>query len=233
MIDPRLIMVRERLARARRVIAVGGGKGGVGKSLVASTLALTLSRQGLKTGLIDLDFTNPTDHLILGYDDELPGEGNAILPKQAENLKLMSIAFYSKKEAIPLRGRDVSNALIELLANTEWGELDFLIIDLPPGLTDALLDVLRLSPRTEFILVGIDSVLSEQAVSFSEQILKSYNAPHTRVINMSRKQGEGFRIPFDPLVESALGKPDALLGTLFSSKIRELASIIQNLNTKK
>jgi len=90
-----------------------------------------LARKNLKVGLIDLDFTSPSTHLILGVKDAKPKEERGMIPAEVHGLKYVSIVAYSKEKALPLRRADISNALIELFATTIWGNLDFLIIDMP------------------------------------------------------------------------------------------------------
>ncbi|MDI6805946.1 MAG: P-loop NTPase, partial [Candidatus Bathyarchaeia archaeon] len=144
MADPRISVINERIKEIRNIITVSSGKGGVGKSLVASTLALTLTKKGYSVGLFDLDFTSPSTHVILGIEGVQPKENKGLVPPSVHGLKYMSIVYYSGEHASPLRGVDVSNALIELLAITRWGKLDFLVVDMPPGIGDATLDLLRL-----------------------------------------------------------------------------------------
>ena len=144
MVDPRSSVIDSRLKSVNRVIAVSSGKGGVGKSMVATALALTLAQRGLKIGLFDLDFTSPSTHLIMGVEKVLPKEEKGIIPPIVNNLAYMSLVYYSGEFATPLRGEDTSNVLIELLSVTKWGELDFLIIDMPPGIGDAVLDLIKL-----------------------------------------------------------------------------------------
>src|SRR3990170_4890960 len=144
MVDPRTSVISERLKRIGRIIAVSSGKGGVGKSLVATTLALALSRRGCKVGLFDLDFTSPSTHIILNAENAQPKEEKGIIPPVVKGIAYMSLVYYTGDKATPLRGADVSNALIELLSVTQWGKLDFLVIDMPPGIGDAVLDLLRL-----------------------------------------------------------------------------------------
>src|SRR3972149_1591688 len=128
MVDPRTSIISVRLGNVGRIVAVSSGKGGVGKSLVASTLALALTKQGYEVGLFDLDFTSPSTHVILGIEGVQPKEDKGIVPPVANGLRYMSIVYYSGDYASPLRGADVSNALIELLSITRWGKLDFLVI---------------------------------------------------------------------------------------------------------
>jgi ATP-binding protein involved in chromosome partitioning len=112
--------------------------------MVASALALSLKEKGFSVGLLDLDFTSPSTHVILGVEGLQPEEEYGIIPPLAHGLRYMSITYYSLDKPAPLRGADVSDAIIELLAITRWGELDHLIIDMPPGLGDATLDMIRL-----------------------------------------------------------------------------------------
>ena len=89
-----------------KIIAVSSGKGGVGKSLIASTLALALAQKGFKVGLFDLDFTSPSTHIILGIEDVHPKEEKGIIPPEVHGIKYMSIIYYSSDLAVPLRGFD-------------------------------------------------------------------------------------------------------------------------------
>ncbi|HII85661.1 TPA: ATP-binding protein, partial [Candidatus Bathyarchaeota archaeon] len=144
MVDPRISVIGDRLGGIGRIIAVSSGKGGVGKSFVATTVALALARKGYRVGLFDLDFTSPSTHIILGAGEVEPKEDKGLLPPVVNGLEYMSLIYYSGGQAAPLRGEDTSNALIELLAVTRWGKLDYLVIDMPPGIGDAVLDLIRL-----------------------------------------------------------------------------------------
>jgi ATP-binding protein involved in chromosome partitioning len=218
-------------------VAVSSGKGGVGKSLVASTLALTLAKKGFKVGLFDLDFTSPSTHLILGIKDLQPKEEKGIVPPAVHGMKYMSIVYYSGEYATPLRGADVTNALIELLSITRWGKLDFLIIDMPPGIGDATLDLIRLLRKTRFLIVTTPSQLAFETVRKLAILLNNLKIPIVGVVeNMKmddspsiqwqvQKLGLNFlgEIPYDPRVEKAIGNIDKLLGTMFACKVEELA----------
>ena len=175
MIDPRVPIISERLRSIRRIIAVSSGKGGVGKSLVASVLALTLVKRGFKVGFFDIDFTSPSSHVILGVKEIQPEEKNGIIPPIVHGLKYMSIIHYVGDRASPLRGADFSNALIELLAVTVWGELDFLIVDMPPGISDAALDVIRLIRKAEFLVVTTPSRLAFETIRKFIDLLAELN----------------------------------------------------------
>jgi ATP-binding protein involved in chromosome partitioning len=231
-------VISERLSRIGRIIAVSSGKGGVGKSLVATTLSLALSRRGCKVGLFDLDFTSPSTHLILGVKDVQPKEEKGIVPPQVNGLAYMSLVYFSGDQAAPLRGVDVSNALIELLAVTQWGELDFLVIDMPPGTGDAVLDLVRLVKRIEFLIVTTPSMLAFETVKKQVCLLQELKVPIIGAVeNMKMDASDSIEretvklgvkflagVPFDPALEGAIGNVSKLLGTEIAQRIREAAA---------
>ena len=240
MVDPRTSIISVRLGNVGRIVAVSSGKGGVGKSLVASTLALALTKQGYEVGLFDLDFTSPSTHVILGIEGVQPKEDKGIVPPVVNGLRYMSIVYYSGDYAAPLRGADVSNALIELLSITRWGELDFLVIDMPPGIGDATLDLIRLIKNIEFLVVTTSSQLAFETVRKLLKLLKELKVPVAGVVeNMkmgdskniqqqTRKLGLSFlgEIPYDTQVEEAIGNKNRLASTVFAKKVEEIASKI-------
>jgi len=239
MADPRIGIIEERLKGVNRIVAVSSGKGGVGKSLIASTLALTLAGRDYKVGLFDLDFTSPSTHVILGVEGLQPREEKGIIPPQVYGLKYMSIVYYSGEYASPLRGVDVSNALIELLAITRWDELDFLIVDMPPGISDATLDVIRLVKRIGFVVITTPSRLAFETVRKLIDLLSELGIPIMGVIeNMKMKEsrfiqqqieGRGImfwgEIPFDPELEEAIGDVNKLLATEFGKRLGEIEKL--------
>jgi ATP-binding protein involved in chromosome partitioning len=236
--DPRTTVINERLNRIGRIIAVSSGKGGVGKSLVATTLALTLARKGCKVGLFDLDFTSPSTHLIMGVKDAQPKEEKGIVPPVVKGLAYMTLVYYSGDQATPLRGEDVSNALIELLSVTQWGELDVLVIDMPPGISDAVLDLVRLVKRIEFLIVTTPSLLAFETVKKQVSLLKELKVPIIGVVeNMKMHRTKNIKqeteklglkflaeIPYDLKVEEAIGDEKKLLDTTLAQRIKEVAA---------
>jgi ATP-binding protein involved in chromosome partitioning len=237
-LDPRTTVISDRLSRIDRIIAVSSGKGGVGKSLVATTLALTLSRRACKVGLFDLDFTSPSTHLIMGVKNVQPKEDKGIVPPVVKSLSYMSLVHFSGDRAAPLRGADVSNALIELLAVTRWNELDFLVIDMPPGIGDAVLDLVRLVKRIEFLIVTTPSLLAFETVKKQVRLLQDLKVPIIGIVeNMKRDKAKDIEqeteklgakflvgIPFDLEVEEAIGDVTRLLETTLAQRIQELAA---------
>ena len=240
MIDPRIIIVNERMKNVKKIVAVSSGKGGVGKSIIASTLALELAKKRYRVGLFDLDFTGPSAHIILGIEGLQPKEEKGIIPPRTHGIRFMSITYYSGDLATPLRGADVSNALIELLAITRWGKLDYLILDMPPGIGDATLDLIRLIKNITFLIVTTSSQLAFETVKKLVSLLKSQkvnvlgvveNMKMDKSTNIQRSTEElGLEfitgIPYDPAIEEAIGGTDRLLRTSLARKIDVIASRI-------
>ncbi|RKY75988.1 ATP-binding protein [candidate division KSB1 bacterium] len=231
--DPRVEIIDERLENIGRVIAVSGGKGGIGKSVIASTVALSLAERGHKVGLLDLDFTSPSTHVILGIDDIFPEEEKGIVPPEIYGIKFMSIVYYTGDGPSPLRGLDISNAMIELLAITRWGNLDFLIVDSPPGIGDATLDTVRLMKKTEFLVVTTPSRVALATVKKVLTMLKELKSPIIGVVenmkitrsSLVQEELEMFNVPFlaeidfDRKLENTLGDVNRLLQTNFARSI--------------
>jgi len=240
MVDPRTSIIEERMHGIDRIVAVSSGKGGVGKSLVAATLALALAKKGFSVGLFDLDFTSPSTHIILGIEGVQPKEEKGIVPPIVHGIEYMSIIYYSGEHATPLRGADVSNALIELLSITRWERLDFLVMDMPPGIGDATLDLIRLIGNIEFLIVTTPSQLAFETVRKLASLLKELKIPVVGVIeNMKMNDSETIQqrtmklgveflgeISYDPKVEEAIGNANKLLGTIFAKKVEQIASKI-------
>ncbi|MHC1576761.1 MAG: P-loop NTPase [Candidatus Syntropharchaeales archaeon] len=237
--DPRLNIVDRRLSGIKRLIAVSGGKGGIGKSLNAAVLALTLAKSGYKVGLLDLDLSSPSAHLILGAEIAPPEEDKGILPGTIHGLSFMSIVYFTGNKPLPLRGVDISNSMLELLANTIWGELDFLIIDMPPGIGDAMMDLIRWMKRPEFLIVATPSILAFETVKKIIDLLQELDLPIIGVIeNMKRDErsivgmlevdipiiGE---MPFFEDVEDFIGDPDGLLKSGFGKRMDEIVKRCQ------
>lgn len=234
--DPRLNIIDERLKNIKRIIAISGGKGGIGKSSVASALALILSKLDYKVGLLDLDFCGPSTDVILGISNVFPKEEKGIIPPEVYGIKFMSIIYYVGNKPSPLRGIDISNAIIELLAITRWGKLDFLIIDMPPGIGDTTLDVIRLMKRIEFFIVATQSKVTLETVKKILKLLKELSTPTLGIIeNMKiirssfvRDQLKIFDVPFlgeisfDKNFEDAIGSPNKLSKTRFSQDLKKI-----------
>jgi ATP-binding protein involved in chromosome partitioning len=238
-LDPRAIVISDRLAGVTRVVGVTGSKGGIGKSLVATTMALSLADAGAKVGLFDLDFTSPSDHVVLGVDRTFPNEEFGIDPHRVHGIDMMSVAFFSGDAVLPLRGDAATSALLELLAITRWGELDVLILDMPPGLGDTNLDVINLLPQLEFLLVGNGSRVVVESVRRALQLFAELKVPMVGLLeNMKRGEGAAVAdlakrfdipylgaIPYDERVEEALGDVGALRNTDVYATLHDSAGL--------
>ncbi|MEZ5339740.1 MAG: Mrp/NBP35 family ATP-binding protein [bacterium] len=139
----------------KHVIAVGSGKGGVGKSTVSVNLALALADIGYKVGLLDVDVYGPSIPLMMGVDGHpLINAKQKLVPNEKHNLKIMSMGFLLKpNQAVVWRGPMVHGVVKQFLQDVDWGELDFLIVDLPPGTGDAPLSLTQSLPLSATVLV--------------------------------------------------------------------------------
>jgi ATP-binding protein involved in chromosome partitioning len=237
MVDPRSSIINQRLSGINRIIAVSSGKGGVGKSMVASALALSLAKEGRRVGLFDLDFTGPSTHIILGVPANVqPKEEKGLVPPIIDGLAYMSLVYFVGDNPAPLRGADVSNALIELLSVTQWGTLDFLIIDMPPGIGDAVLDLVRLVEHLEFLIITTSSLLAFEVVKKQVALLcelkmhvigivENMKMDNAKAVEMATEK-LGLRylgaIPYDPKVEAAIGNPEKLLETAVGKMMAQI-----------
>jgi len=239
--DPRTSIIEKRLAGINRIILVASGKGGVGKSMVASNLALSLSKKGYKTGLLDLDLYGPSAHIILGVEKyDLPEEKKGIIPHDVNDIKFMSIVFFTEDKPAPFRGSDISNVIVELLAITQWGKLDYLIIDMPPGIGEETLDIIRLVKKNEFLIVTTPSKVSMGAVCKLLFILKELKLPIIGIIENMKMEDSSYiedtvskmkirylgHICFDKNLEKSIGNPDMLQKTDFMIDLKNILSKI-------
>jgi len=145
----------------RSIVAIGSGKGGVGKTTVAVNLALALARMGHKTGLLDADVYGPNVPLMVGVNEPPEAVGDRIQPLERHGLKLMSMGFLSPGDR-PLiwRGPMLHNVIRQFLSQVDWGELEYLIVDLPPGTGDVQLSLIQSTPLAGAIIVTTPSDVS-------------------------------------------------------------------------
>jgi ATP-binding protein involved in chromosome partitioning len=144
------------LEGVKNIVAVASGKGGVGKSTVAVNLALAWRAAGAEVGILDADIYGPSQPLMLGLSGERPisRDGKHLVPLEAHGLKAMSIGFLvDAAQAVVWRGPMVTQALTQLLTDTEWGKLDYLVVDMPPGTGDIQLTLAQRVPVSGAIIV--------------------------------------------------------------------------------
>ena len=154
-----------------KVIAIASGKGGVGKSTVTSNLAVALANAGYKVGVLDADIYGPSQSKMFGVEDYLPDAVNVdgrdyIIPAEVGNIKIISIAMFIRPtDALLWRGTMANSALRQLIHQTQWGELDYLLIDLPPGTGD-----IHLSIISELTIDGAVIVSTPQQVAVADVV---------------------------------------------------------------
>ena len=151
---------REILPNVKNIIAVASGKGGVGKSTISANLAVGLVKMGAKVGLVDADIHGPSQTLMFDVVNEKPMKiqvdgKNKMLPVESYGVKLLSIGFFAQaNQAVAWRGPMASKALQQLFTDADWGELDYMIVDLPPGTGDIHLSLVQNFPITGAIVVS-------------------------------------------------------------------------------
>ena len=142
------------LQGVRNTIAVASGKGGVGKSTIAANLAVALAMDGAAVGLVDLDIYGPSMPLMMGIKKRPGMSGQKLLPIENWGVKVMSIGFLvDPMQAVVWRGPMVSGAVKQFMSDVEWGELDYLVMDLPPGTGDIQLTLVQTIPLTGAVVV--------------------------------------------------------------------------------
>jgi ATP-binding protein involved in chromosome partitioning len=184
------------LPGVKQTIAVASGKGGVGKSTVAVNLAAALQQSGAKVGLLDADIYGPSVPAMTGTQEqprvvEVPGPDGQmerkLVPLEAYGLKLMSIGFLAgADQAMVWRGPMVSKAIQQLMSDVSWGDLDYLVIDLPPGTGDASLTIAQSVPLTGVAIVATPQDLALDIAVKALQMFRSLNVtPLGLIENMS------------------------------------------------
>ena len=200
-----------RLSRDTRVIAVASGKGGVGKSSLSANLAVAFSQLGRRTGVLDADIYGHSIPHILGIHQKPVAVDQMIVPPVKDGLKLMSIGFFlDGNEPVMWRGPMLHRALEQFLTDVHWGELDVLVVDMPPGTGDVSISLGQLLPRAEVVVVTTPQKLAQDVASRAASMAQKTNMRLLGVIeNMS---GDVFGSGGGEELASDLGIP--LLGTV-------------------
>jgi ATP-binding protein involved in chromosome partitioning len=242
-LDFRQGMITRRLRRVKRVLLILSGKGGVGKSVVSATLAALLADSGFRIGLLDADIYGPSSALLFGAT-KLPVEGErGLTPPSQRGVKLMSVDLFASGRPIPLTGYEARQVLLELLALSDWGKLDCLIVDMPPATGD-IMQLLTSLDRTKVVALVV-SMPDRLSCAVAHRVLELLQAEKVRTVgvleNMHRPESEPTRkiqgparlanefripflgaLPFDPGVTNAVerGEIGSLLATEFAEDLR-------------
>lgn len=173
----------ETLPDVKHVIAVGSGKGGVGKSTVSVNLALALTALGYKVGLMDADVYGPSVPLMLGVTGEPQvNEKEKLLPLEHSGLKIMSMGFLmAPDQAVVWRGPMIHGVIKQFLTDVDWGELDYLVVDLPPGTGDAPLSLIQALPLTASVVV---TTPQEVAASVAQKSMAMFEKMGIRILGV-------------------------------------------------
>lgn len=174
---------RQRLiSEVRNVVAVASGKGGVGKSTVSVNLALALAGTGARIGLMDADLYGPSVPHLLGMKEPPAAEGERFIPPVAHGVKVISMGFFLPEgEAVIWRGPMLHKALEQFLGQVEWGELDYLIVDLPPGTGDVQLSLCQLITLTGAVVV---STPQDTALRVAERAIAMFRRLNTPILGL-------------------------------------------------
>ena len=206
-----------RVSKSTRVIAVASGKGGVGKSSLTANLAVAFSRLGKRAGILDADVYGHSIPHILGIHQKPVAVDQMIVPPVKDDLKLMSIGFFlDDNEPVMWRGPMLHRALEQFLTDVHWGELDVLVVDMPPGTGDVSISLAQLLPRAEVLVVTTPQRVAQEVASRAAAMAQKTNMKLIGVVeNMS---GDVFgsgggdrlaeeldvpllgRVPLDPLL---------------------------------
>lgn len=255
-VRPRGLPAGDLVPGVKRCIAIASGKGGVGKSTVTVNLAVALAKTGASVGLLDADVYGPSIPMMMGAQNDRPlvRENKKIVPIQRHGIHMMSLGFLMEEgQAVLWRGPMVAGTVKQLLADVDWGDLDYLLVDLPPGTGDAPMSLAQLAPLTGVVIVTTPHQVAASIASKSVLLFQRLNAPILGVIenmagfecphcgeisriyagpsgeDIAKKIGVSFlgSIPLDPVISDAgdLGVPSVLShpDRLQAERFREIA----------
>jgi len=253
---------KQPIPGVENLIAIGSGKGGVGKTTVSVNLAISLAALGHKVGLMDADVYGPNVPLMMGIQDQPHAIAERIQPLNAHGVKLMSMGFMNPGDK-PLiwRGPMLHSVIQQFLRSVEWGELEYLIIDLPPGTGDVQLSLIQTAPLTGAVVVTTPSGVSLEDARKAVNMFKQVRVPILGMVeNMSyliapksgeridvfgegggRRTAEAMSVPFlgelplDPNIRRGGdgGRPVALTTDIFTEFTTEVIAAVQKARGKK
>lgn len=171
----------------RNAIAIGSGKGGVGKTTVSVNISVALAQSGARVGLMDADIYGPNVPTMLGVERIPPPQGQRLIPAQAYGIKMISMGLLVKPgQPLIWRGPMLNSAIRQFLGDVEWGELDYLIVDLPPGTGDAALSLAQALPLSGAVIVTLPQLVSLEDANRGLNMFRTLEVPILGIIeNMS------------------------------------------------
>ena len=225
--------LKEKIGNIKYKIAVMSGKGGVGKTTVAVNIACMLAKRGNKVGILDADIDCPNVANIIGVEEKFKEGDNGLVPPEKYGVKISSMSFFDAEGPAMWRGPLIHSAIMQLLELTEWGPLDYLIIDMPPGTSDASLTVMQFVGIDAVVVVTTSQELSMMDATKSAKMAMGFYKPIGVVENMSSEvfgSGGGETIAYE-LSLPFLGRIE------LSKQMREccdrgLPAVINNVNTR-
>lgn len=248
-VDPREYIIEKRLGEVRHIVPVVSYKGGVGKTVLSCMMTLALRDRGRSVGILDLDFTNPSVHIVLGIDPgrTRPIEERGLRPPEIRGVRVMTLSYYTRDLPAPMRGGELDNVFKEILSITVWDRLDYLVVDLPPGLSDIVLDTIKyLGTRSRPIVVSTPSRLSvtptlnmvrllrEAGIRLLGVVINLYRGERLYIETLEKslyREGVDIlgRLGLDEGLEEALGDIDRLRETRLYREVGELVSRIEQI----
>ena len=253
-------IIERRFRRIDFTLLVASGKGGVGKSLVSATLAAEAAKSGLAVGLLDLDLHGPSSAAILGVEAFPEEKEDGLVPPEAAGVKVMSVDLFVRGRPVPVCGWGKREVIKEIMALTDWGRLDLLVVDLPPGTGDEVLTAASsIRGKRGAIIVTIPSALSVKVARRAAELLMDMGIPLIGVVeNMAGLRvgseevrpfgrGEAERLaselgipllgslPIDPAASSAADASDvdSLLKSEFAAAVRRVLECIRSVMEAK
>ena len=240
-IDHRDIVIKKRLEKIDCVIPIISGKGGVGKSMIATTMSILIAKEGRLVGLLDADLYSSSSSFMLETKEVLKENTHGLIPPSISNVKVMSISLFTGEKPVPLGGKATREVIKEILTITEWGRLNYLIVDMPPGTGDIMMILIEtIGNKAKPIIITTPFKPSILTAKKAIELLSSARIPIIGIIeNMSTLNridedieliSRGFgvkligRIPIDMGAVEAINKKNIsmLIQTNFANSILNL-----------
>ncbi len=174
---------KQAIPGVRNVLVVASGKGGVGKTTTAVNIALSLSQTGAKVGILDADVYGPNIPQMLGVEEEPTSDGNSIIPPSAYGIRVISMGLLMERDQpVIWRGPMLHSVVQQFLRDTQWGELDYLVVDMPPGTGDVQITLTQTVPLSGVVIVTTPSDVAVTDVRRGVQMFRQLDIPITGVV---------------------------------------------------